>query len=92
MLDDVQCSGSENQLLACTSAAILTVSGNCDHSDDAGVRCEGIYTTVAILYCHSQCNYPNNNANKYCTRPVARIFRRAVTLMSDMNVCLSVED
>ena len=62
MLDDVQCSGSENQLLSCTSAAILTVSGNCDHSDDAGVRCEGIYTTVAILYCHSQCNYPNNNA------------------------------
>ena len=53
MLDDVQCSGSESQLLACTSAAILTVSGNCDHSDDAGVRCEGIYTTVAILYCHS---------------------------------------
>ena len=42
VLDDVQCSGSENQLLACRSAPILFVSSNCDHSDDAGVRCEGI--------------------------------------------------
>ena len=42
VLDDVQCSGSENQLLACTSAPILSVSSNCGHSDDAGVRCEGI--------------------------------------------------
>ena len=42
MLDDVQCAGSENQLLACSSAPILDVSSNCDHSNDAGVRCEGI--------------------------------------------------
>ena len=41
MLDDVQCTGRENQLLACSSAPILRVSSNCDHSDDAGVRCEG---------------------------------------------------
>ena len=42
MLDDVQCTGSENKLLACRSAPLLKVSSNCDHSDDAGVRCEGI--------------------------------------------------
>ena len=42
VLDDVQCTGSENQLLACRSAPILSVSSNCDHSDDAGVRCEGM--------------------------------------------------
>ena len=41
VLDDVQCSGGENQLLACISSPILTVSSNCDHSDDAGVRCKG---------------------------------------------------
>ena len=41
-LDHVQCSGSENQLLACTSTPVMFVSINCDHSDDAGVRCEGI--------------------------------------------------
>ena len=43
MLDDVQCSGSENQLVDCTSAEIQTVSSNCGHSDDAGVRCSGMY-------------------------------------------------
>ena len=42
VLDDVQCTGSENKLLACSSAPLLRVSSNCDHSDDAGVRCEGI--------------------------------------------------
>ena len=38
VLDDVQCSGSENQLLACIHAPILNVSRNCYF---AGVRCEG---------------------------------------------------
>ena len=42
MLDDVQCTGRENKLLACSSPPILRVSSNCDHSRDAGVRCEGI--------------------------------------------------
>ena len=42
VLDDVQCIGSENKLLVCRTPPILKVSSNCDHSDDAGVRCEGI--------------------------------------------------
>ena len=46
VLDDVQCSGSENQLLVCQSAPILTVSSNCGHDDDAGVICEGIVIIV----------------------------------------------
>ena len=41
VLDDVQCTGWENKLLTCRSSPILHVSSNCDHSDDAGVRCEG---------------------------------------------------
>ena len=41
VLDDVQCTGGENKLLGCISAPILRVSSNCDHSLDAGVRCEG---------------------------------------------------
>ena len=48
MLDDVQCTGSENKLLACSSTLILDVSSNCDHSDDAGVRCEGILYVCTI--------------------------------------------
>ena len=46
VLDDVQCSGSENQLLACMHAPIQNVSRNCSHSDDAGVRCEGVYQGI----------------------------------------------
>ena len=37
-LDDVQCTSSSNQLLACPSKPIL--SHDCLHSSDAGVACE----------------------------------------------------
>ena len=50
MLDDVQCTGSENKLLACSSAPILQVSSNCDHSLDAGARCDGIYLYKYSIY------------------------------------------
>ena len=48
VMDNVQCAGSENQLLACSSARLLAFSSNCLHSEDAGVRCEGIAS-----YAHS---------------------------------------
>ena len=53
VLDDVQCTGWENQLLACSSAPIFRISSNCDHSRDAGVRCEGIHRTetCSMLKC-----------------------------------------
>jgi len=38
-LDDVRCTSSASQLLECPSRPIL--SHNCQHSDDAGVGCEG---------------------------------------------------
>jgi len=45
-LDDVQCTSSASQLLECSSRPIL--SHNCQHSDDAGVGCEGI-TVIRTL-------------------------------------------
>ena len=36
-LDDVQCDGTENRLLDCTTRTIGT--HNCAHSEDAGVTC-----------------------------------------------------
>ena len=39
-LDDVQCSGSETSLLNCTYDSN---TGDCTHSSDAGVRCQGTY-------------------------------------------------
>ena len=47
-LDDVQCTSSAKQLLACPSRPIL--SHTCLHSDDAGVGCEGtLYGIVHSL-------------------------------------------
>ena len=47
ILDNVQCTGNEQRLIECTSSADL----NCDHSEDAGVQCEGTlgYTLGYIL-------------------------------------------
>ena len=38
-LDDVMCSGLENQLFKCNSSAIGV--HNCRHIEDAGVQCKG---------------------------------------------------
>ena len=40
-LDNVGCNGSEPSLLNCTANEVGI--NNCDHSEDAGVRCNGIY-------------------------------------------------
>ena len=37
LLDDLECDGSEQTLLNCT----YSQTHNCDHSEDAGVRCQG---------------------------------------------------
>ena len=38
VLDDLDCSGSEGSLFDCPSDSSVLVH-NCDHSEDAGVRC-----------------------------------------------------
>ena len=42
LLDDVHCTGSEATLLDCNRGAALFAS-NCEHREDAGVRCQGAY-------------------------------------------------
>ncbi|ORU90483.1 MAG: hypothetical protein A6F71_05825 [Cycloclasticus sp. symbiont of Poecilosclerida sp. M] len=43
LLDDVSCAGNENSLLQCSRRLSSPLfSTNCDHSEDAGVKCEGI--------------------------------------------------
>ncbi len=39
-IENVACSGTESQLLACSSSPIFD-TGACTHSEDAGVVCEG---------------------------------------------------
>ena len=46
-LDELTCRGEEASLLQCISNPIGV--HNCDHSEDAGVRCEGVCTTVYCL-------------------------------------------
>ena len=46
-LDDVSCTLSISQLLECSSRPIL--AHNCDHLDDAGVKCEGTYVFFSFL-------------------------------------------
>lgn len=42
LLDDLLCSGDETTLLDCpTISGLSPFSGNCDHAEDAGVRCNG---------------------------------------------------
>ena len=43
VLDNVVCRGTESSLLECSTNPIG--QHNCDHSEDAGVRCEGINFT-----------------------------------------------
>ena len=43
-LDHVDCSGNESNLTQCSHDGIGVAQ--CDHKDDAGVRCIGKYTTV----------------------------------------------
>jgi deleted-in-malignant-brain-tumors protein 1 len=42
-LDDVQCTGTESQLIDCP--ALPPGVNNCGHSEDAGVRCSGALST-----------------------------------------------
>ena len=46
-LDNVRCNGSESSLLNCTSNEVGM--NNCDHSEDAGVRCNGMLLCVQVI-------------------------------------------
>ena len=46
-LDDVACTLNVSQLLECSSRPIL--AHNCDHHDDAGVKCEGKFLNFYCL-------------------------------------------
>lgn len=50
LLDDISCAGNEDSLLQCSRRSNSPLfSTNCDHSEDAGVKCEGILVFLTIL-------------------------------------------
>ena len=54
LLDDLVCTGSEDSLLDCIDISEIG-SHDCDHSEDAGVRCEGMFYN--FMYCACACVY-----------------------------------
>ena len=44
-LDQLQCSGSEQSLLDCPTFTDVGLH-SCDHSMDAGVKCQGLYISM----------------------------------------------
>ena len=46
LLDDLLCQGEEEDLLHCRTEP---GSHTCDHSEDAGVRCEGLCTKTRLI-------------------------------------------
>ena len=52
LLDDVVCSGNEENLLECVHNPLFTT--NCIHSEDAGVNCLGVF--VNVLYMCEWCS------------------------------------
>ena len=50
-LDDLRCSGTENNILDCTHDGIGVYASYCDHFDDVGVECSvGEYYFMSKLH------------------------------------------
>ena len=54
LLDNVRCRGIESSLLECNTNPIGQPDGSCDHSEDAGVRCQGSTLFTWYLVKHLQ--------------------------------------
>ena len=48
LLDDLVCTGSENSLLDCIDIIDIGTH-DCDHSEDAGVKCEGMFNICTVF-------------------------------------------
>jgi len=57
LLDELRCNGSERTLLECGHNSVGV--HDCSHSEDAGVRCGGVYvvTVVVSIVCMCVCEY-----------------------------------
>ena len=69
LLDNLACNGDESSLLECQSNPIE--NHNCDHSEDAGVRCQGrMYEGPLKVYCINLLN----TSVAMCTEGDVRLF------------------
>ena len=47
LVDNVQCEGSEGNILNCSRNAVGVLHSYCDHGDDVGVLCPGKYSIIS---------------------------------------------
>ncbi|KAG9264046.1 deleted in malignant brain tumors 1 protein-like [Astyanax mexicanus] len=66
LLDDVGCSGQENNLLSCSQRGLGIT--NCSHSEDAGVICSDVLQSpTLILISPNSTVFPHETVNFRCT-------------------------
>ena len=92
-LDDVNCDGTESRLADCTARAIG--SHNCQHSEDAGVRCgTGSFGIFYISHSESHVTRHNNNSKSMCICSVCiegaiRLVRGTNSMEGRVEICHS---
>ena len=84
-MDEVRCRGNESALIECTTNGLG--QHNCDHSEDAGVSCEGKHKkdNFTHAYTHTQCHPSDNsevNSSGYDVSQEAIIGRPRQTLIT----------
>ena len=80
-LDDVACTGSESRLIDCPASPLG--SHNCQHSEDAGVRCG----TGIIMFSMIRCTVPACFHTTVCTQGALRLIGGSVSTEGRVEFC-----
>ena len=56
LLDNLMCEGHESSLLDCVASEDIGMH-NCEHSEDAGVRCEGMFSCRSTYCAKGDCSF-----------------------------------
>ena len=70
LLDNLMCDGHESSLLECVSSDQIGLH-NCEHNEDAGVRCEGMY--ICKFYSSHVYLYECNIISATCQHGTVRL-------------------
>ena len=84
-LDDVVCTPSASQLLECYSSPFLV--HNCDHHDDAGVGCEGMFLSETLMNRKTGTNYITVSAP--CTTGQLRLVGGNIPNEGRVEICMN---
>ena len=89
-MDNVGCSGGESRLLDCANyGGVGLYSLSCGHDDDAGVRCNGKYSSISSIRSYNLHNLfsPPATSNE-CTDGSIRLRGGSTILEGRVEVCI----